>query len=163
MERVQWYNKRGKRGGFYTRKFDRAGYWKDREDQHKEQVAREFELRFPKAIAITNHIARQMGLDPFEIMSPNGTRGVAKLSLARQVAAYFAHTELGWNHASIGRIFRRDRKNVSYAISRIEDRRDDEFDRWLTNLWEGFLEGEERQAASDHAVHALGRPLLSGA
>lgn len=64
-----------------------------------------------------------------------GTRGRAKVALARQVAMYLAHVVCGMSLTQVGRIFDRDRTTVAHACGLIEDRRDDPcFDRVIELL-----------------------------
>lgn len=53
------------------------------------------------------------------------TRGCADAARARQVAMYLAHVACGLTMTDAGRLFSRDRTNVSHACEVIEDRRDD--------------------------------------
>ena len=52
------------------------------------------------------------------------TRGTAKISRARQIAAYLMHTVLSLPYHEIGMIYGRDRTTISYACRVIEDLRD---------------------------------------
>jgi chromosomal replication initiation ATPase DnaA len=64
-----------------------------------------------------------------------GTRGRAKVALARQVAMYLAHVGCGLSLTATGHLFGRDRTTVAHACGVIEDRRDDPvFDRALDLL-----------------------------
>ena len=49
----------------------------------------------------------------------------AEVSLARQLAMYLMHVELGRKYAEVGRMFGRDRTTVSHACAVIEDLRED--------------------------------------
>jgi len=65
----------------------------------------------------------------------HGTRGRAKVALARQVAMYLAHVGCGLSLTETGRLFGRDRTTVAHACGVVEDRRDDPlFDRALDLL-----------------------------
>lgn len=64
-----------------------------------------------------------------------GTRGQAKVALARQVAMYLAHVACEMSLTDVGRMFGRDRTTVAHACAVIEDRRDDPvFDRAMELL-----------------------------
>jgi Bacterial dnaA protein helix-turn-helix len=54
----------------------------------------------------------------------HGSRCRAPVALARQIAMYLMHVELGLSLADVARFFDRDRTTVAYACARIEDRRD---------------------------------------
>lgn len=55
----------------------------------------------------------------------HGSRCRAPVALARQIAMYLMHVELGLSMADVARAFARDRTTVAHACARIEDRRDD--------------------------------------
>lgn len=52
-------------------------------------------------------------------------RGRPRISFARQVAIYLAHTRLALSYAAAGGFFHRDRTTAAYACWRVEDRRED--------------------------------------
>jgi chromosomal replication initiation ATPase DnaA len=52
-------------------------------------------------------------------------RGRARISLARQVAIYLAHTRLSLPYAIAGGVFHRDRTTAAHACWRVENRRED--------------------------------------
>jgi len=52
-------------------------------------------------------------------------RGSAAEAMARQVAMYLAHVNLGLSLSQVGKDFGRDRTTVAHACSRVEDHRDD--------------------------------------
>lgn len=52
-------------------------------------------------------------------------RGKPRISFARQVAIYLAHTRLSLPYAAAGGFFHRDRTTAAYACWRVEDRRED--------------------------------------
>jgi hypothetical protein len=65
----------------------------------------------------------------------SGTRGRARVALARQIAMYLTHVGCRQSLTSVGRIFERDRTTVAHACAVIEDMRDDRrFDRVLDLL-----------------------------
>lgn len=47
------------------------------------------------------------------------------VTVARQLAMYLVHTQLGRTYQQVGALFGRDRTTVSHACARTEDRRED--------------------------------------
>lgn len=67
------------------------------------------------------------------VTAPN--RATAASALARHVAMYLAHVTLQLKPGQVAAGFRRDRTSISYAVQRIEDRRDDpSFDALMERL-----------------------------
>lgn len=70
------------------------------------------------------------------------TRSEARVSRARQISMYLAHTGLNWTQAYTGRVFGRDRSTVAHACKQVEtmredglfDRRIGRLERWLRAL-----------------------------
>ena len=84
-------------------------------------------------LAIELAVSRVFGVDLSAL--DRVSRGMARISLARQVAMYLAHVGCGLSLTSAGRLFGRDRTTVAHACLIIEDRRDDPlFDRSLDLL-----------------------------
>jgi Bacterial dnaA protein helix-turn-helix len=84
-------------------------------------------------LAIELAVTRVFGVDQHLI--EHGSRGVARVALARQVAMYLAHVGCGLSMTASGQLFGRDRTTVAHACLIIEDRRDDPlFDRALDLL-----------------------------
>ncbi len=62
-------------------------------------------------------------------------RETAPVATARHVAMYLAHVAMGHCVPLVGQAFGRDRTSVSYALHKIEDRRDDAaFDALLARM-----------------------------
>jgi Bacterial dnaA protein helix-turn-helix len=84
-------------------------------------------------LAIELAVTRVFGVDHQSI--EHGSRGIARVALARQVAMYLAHVGCGLSMTASGQLFGRDRTTVAHACLIIEDRRDDPmFDRALDLL-----------------------------
>lgn len=83
------------------------------------------------------------------------SRGQAEIAQARQVAMYLCYVVLGRKHATIARLFGRDRSTASYACARIEDMRDDQaFDDQLSRLEQAIAAEEPDQPVE--AIRAAG-------
>lgn len=77
-------------------------------------------------------VAAVTGIEPGRIAVGNKE---PRAAMARQVAMYLAHTGLDWTQARTGIAFGREKSTVSYACSRVEDRREDaDFDRRIAQL-----------------------------
>jgi chromosomal replication initiation ATPase DnaA len=75
-------------------------------------------------------------------------RGAARIALARQVAMYLAHVELGLSFVQVGRAFGRTRTTAARACRRIEDLRpDSDLEGTLAKLERGLRCGCARGAA----------------
>lgn len=84
-------------------------------------------------LAIELAVCRVFGLDYDAIR--HGSRGVARIARARQVAMYLAHVGCGLTMKQAGELFGRDRTTVAHACLIVENRRDDpNFDRALDLL-----------------------------
>lgn len=57
------------------------------------------------------------------------SRGRANVALARQLAMYLVHVDLGRTLTQVGVLFGRDRTTVAHACALIEDLREGQFDR----------------------------------
>ena len=76
----------------------------------------------PAARAVLTTVAAARG---FDIGALCGIGRCAEVSMARQIAMYLMHVELGRKYAEVGRMFGRDRTTVSHACAVIEDLRED--------------------------------------
>lgn len=71
-----------------------------------------------------------------------GSRGPARVALARQVAMYLHHVILGRTLTDIAVDFGRDRTTVAHACRLVEDRRDEpEFDATVSELEAALQDG----------------------
>lgn len=68
-------------------------------------------------------VAAAFGLRAEKLRSAD--RGTAGTALARQIAIYLSHVELGFSLSEVGRQFGRDRTTVAHACALVEDLRDD--------------------------------------
>jgi hypothetical protein len=71
---------------------------------------------------LSSLVGAALSVEPAAFAKPG--RGAARISYARQVALYLAHTTLGLNYTEAGRLFGRDRSTAAHACRRIEDRRE---------------------------------------
>lgn len=80
--------------------------------------------------------------DVYKIFRPelfHPFRGGPDVAIARQLSQYLAHTSGSVSIANLSRLFRRHMTTITFAISKIEDLRDDpEFDALVTTLEESF-------------------------
>lgn len=77
--------------------------------------------------------ARHLGCPVETVVSE--TCREAPVAAARQLAMYLAHVGLGLSQHQVAVGFGRDRRTVSHACNRVEDRRDDGvFDAFLTDV-----------------------------
>lgn len=82
--------------------------------------------------------ARRVALS--ELMCP--TRASARAALARQIAMYLIHVDLGATLTETAHTFARERSTAAHACSKIESRRDDRsFDLQIRCLEEAVLAG----------------------
>lgn len=83
-------------------------------------------------------VCHAYGIRPDALEGPS--RGMAHVSLARQVAMYLVSTVGNLDHAAVGRLFGRDRTTVRHACAVVENRRDeDTFEETMT-LMQGNVE-----------------------
>jgi chromosomal replication initiation ATPase DnaA len=68
-------------------------------------------------------VAGVFDVDAEDLRTP--TRGIANVSLARQVAMYIAHVDCGLSLTDVGRLFERDRTTVSHGCSVVELKREE--------------------------------------
>ncbi len=79
------------------------------------------------AICAVNNLTVNM------LQSPG--RSSLKITFARQIAMYLAHTKFGIPYSDVGKFFRKDRSTVAHACMVIEDKREDAgFDDHLIRL-----------------------------
>lgn len=71
--------------------------------------------------ALLKIVARARGVSVEQIL--HATR-LAPIVLARHIAMYLLHVELGRSMSAVARLMRRDRATVSYACARIEEMRE---------------------------------------
>lgn len=76
----------------------------------------------PAARAVLTTVAAARGVDIGVLC---GIGRCAEVSMARQIAMYLMHVELGRKYAEVGRMFGRDRTTVSHACASVEDLRED--------------------------------------
>lgn len=67
-------------------------------------------------------VARDFEVDESQLLSTE--RCTAPVALARQVAMYLLHVELGRQLSEVGRLLGRDRTTVSHACAHVEDLRE---------------------------------------
>lgn len=97
------------------------------------------------ARSVLSEVARDFEVDESQLLSTE--RCTAPIALARQVAMYLMHVELGRQMSEVGRLLGRDRTTVSHACAHVEDRREDA----------GF---DARIDAIELAIRARLRPAL---
>lgn len=86
--------------------------------------------------------ATRIVADVYQIFRPlifHPHRGGPGVAMARQLSQYLAHTSGQVPIARLARIYRRHMSTITFAVSKVEDLRDDpEFDALVTTLEEKF-------------------------
>ena len=103
-----------------------------------------------------NYVAAFAGLPKAELLAKG--RGKRRVSQARHLAIYLAHTSFGLGFSLLVPLFGRDRATLRHACSQIEDLRDDaSFDAALARI-EHSLE-KTKTADEANFLHAISRTL----
>ena len=110
------------------------------------EIATDFAARravpsLPSRTALTASVDRAVAMAfRVRMASLRGpTRGAAQVALARQVAMYLAHVELGLSFGQVSQAYGRTRTTVARACRRVEDLRgEDGFDRTMVKLERGL-------------------------
>jgi hypothetical protein len=77
----------------------------------------------PMARLVLAEVGRAFATEQGQLLSTG--RCAAPIALARQVAMYLLHVELGRHLSEVGRLLGRDRTTVSHACAHVEDLRED--------------------------------------
>jgi chromosomal replication initiation ATPase DnaA len=101
---------------------------------HAVLLARNVPVSPQIACALAARLAASLaGVSASEIVSER--RCSRRVSSARQIGMYLAHTSIGLTLTKVAAYFGRDRTTAAHACRLIEDRRDDiSFDREMTEL-----------------------------
>jgi chromosomal replication initiation ATPase DnaA len=68
-------------------------------------------------------VSAAFSVRPGDLCGPN--RGARSVALARQVAMYLTHTQLGLSYTATGALFGRDRTTAAHACRIIEEKREE--------------------------------------